>query len=676
MKTILFAAASTAALLLISAPASAGDAAPTVKSYGTWGFDTTAMDPKVKPGDSFFDYANGAWYAKTEIPADQGSASPSYDLYNMSQAQLRAIIEDSARNPSTPNAQKIGDLYKAFMDEARIEQLGDAPLQADLARIKAVKTKSGMAALMGATHAGFGSSIFGGYVDADPKASKRYAVSFGQGGLGLPDRDYYLVESFKPKKDAYRAYVGRALAMAGWPNPEAAADQVLAFETRLAEVSWARADRRERDKTYNPVKVADLAAFAPGIDWTAFLRGADLAGVDQVILRENTAFPKIAAIYAETPLETVKAWQAFHTIDQASPYLPRRYVDSRFDFRGKALQGLQENRPRWKRAVVTVEGALGEVVGQEYVARYFPPESKAKMEALIGNLKDAMGDRIRNVTWMSPATKAQALEKLAKMRVRVGYPNYWRNYDGLKIVAGDLYGDIHRSNAFDWAYSVGKLKEPVNQEEWYITPQTINAYSDPSRNVIVFPAAYLQPPHFDPKADPAVNYGAIGGVIGHEIGHAFDDQGRKYDANGELRDWWTKEDAERYQAATVKLAAQYDAYEIGGLHVNGKLTMGENIGDLTGLTLALEAYHKSLDGKPAPVIDGMTGDQRVFLGWAQVWRGKQREDAVKQQIASDPHSPDRFRANAPRNLDAWYAAFDVKPGDKLYVAPEDRVRIW
>ncbi|HEX8232407.1 MAG TPA: M13-type metalloendopeptidase [Caulobacteraceae bacterium] len=685
MKAIALAAASTAALLT-AVPAlaqgvqqtAASASATQPKQYGAWGVDLTARDTSAKPGDSFFDYANGAWYKTAVIPADQPSLSVGYDVFNLSQAQLRDVIETSARNPKTETAQKIAAVYNGFMDEARIEQLGDKPLQPDLARIRAVTTKEQLAELMGATQGAFGGSVFGAYVDPDAKDPTQYAFILSQAGLGLPERDYYLTEPFKEKKAAYRDYAARTLKMIGWPNAEKAADDILAMETRIAEASWPIAERRDPDKTYNPMTVAELKALAPAFPWDAWMRGAGVARVQKVVINEKSAFPKIAQIYAETPLETLKAWEALQTVDQASPYLSKRFVDNRFAFRGTALQGLEENRPRWKRATTLVDTSIGEAVGQEYVKKYFPPESKAKMEELVANLKLAMAARIKGLEWMSPATKAQALDKLDKMRVRVGYPNKWREYSGLRVDAADLYGSKQRSNAFEWAYNTGKLGKPVDQEEWYMTPQTVNAYSDGSRNVIVFPAAILQAPYFDPKADMAVNYGAIGGVIGHEISHGFDDQGRKFDAQGRLRDWWTKEDAARFEVEAAKLGAQFDAYEVApGLHVNGKLTMGENIGDLAGLTIALDAYHASLKGRPAPVIDGLSGDQRVFLGWAQAWRAKQREDAVKQQVASDPHSPSRFRAQAPmRNIDAWYVAFNVKPGDKLYLKPEERVRIW
>ena len=678
MRTALLAFACAAALASSAVAQSDATAGAAPKAYGAWGVDLSARDLEVKPGDGFFQYANGAWYGSAVIPADQGSTGVDYDVYNLSQVQLRSLIEGSAKAPDSPTAAQIGALYTAFMDEAKAEALDDKPLQPDLDAIKAATTREQLAELMGRANGGFGLPVFAAEVDPDDKDPTRNVLVLGQAGLGLPDRDYYLTKPFEAQKAAYRAYVETTLKLIGWPDPAAAADQILALETKIAEASWPVADRRDSLKVYNPETIAELKALAPDFQWDAYLKGAGAPDVTRVIVHEKSAFPKIAEIFASTPVSVLQAWQAFHAADQASPYLSKRFVDNRFDFRGKSLSGLVSNRPRWKRGVTVVDGSLGEAVGREYVARYFPPGSKAQMEALVGNLKAAMAARIQRVGWMSPATKAQALAKLAKLRVMVGYPDKWRDYSALRIAPDDLYGDVERSSAFEWAWQIGKLKKPVDPKEWQMHPQEVNAYNDPERNVIVFPAAILQAPYFDPKADAAVNYGAIGAIIGHEITHGFDDQGRHYDASGALRDWWTKEDADRFEAETKKLAAQFDALEVApGLHVNGQLTMGENLADLGGLLMALDAYHASLGGKPAPVIDGLTGDQRLFLAFAQAWRDKQRPDSEKEQVASDPHSPSRFRAEAPeRNIDAWYAAFNVGPEQKLYVAPGQRVRIW
>jgi putative endopeptidase len=531
---------------------------------------------------------------------------------------------------------------------------------------------------MGASQYGFGGSIFGAYVSDDAKDPKHYAVYLTQAGLGLPDRDYYLQASFAPQRAGYEAYVARMLTLAGWPDPARSAKAIVALETEIAQVSWTRADRRDDDKTYNPVETAKLPQFAPGFPWQAFMKAAHLAKADRVVVAENTAFPKIAAIYAKTPIETLKAWQAFHLADQAAPYLSKAFDEAHYDFRDKMLSGQPQQRPRWKRATTLVDSQIGEALGQLYVAAYFPPESKAKMQALVSDILTAMGARIEKVSWMGPDTKQKALEKLSKFHVKIAYPDKWRDYSGLLLKDGDLYGNVERAIAFDWDYRVNRLGGPVDESEWGMTPPTINAYFSSTKNEIVFPAAILQPPFFDPDGDPAINYGGIGGVIGHEITHGFDDQGRKTDGDGRLSNWWTAEDAVKFQVQAAKLGKQYSADEIlPGAHINGDLTMGENIADLGGLLLALDAYHVSLHGKPAPVIDGLTGDQRVFLGWAQVWRGKYRDDRMRQQLVSDPHSPPQARVNYPvRNIDAFYDAFGVKPGDKMYVPPADRVRIW
>jgi putative endopeptidase len=670
MRIVLLAAVSA---LAFSTAAQAAEPAPSSTGkpvYGAWGVDLTAGDAKVKPGDNFDKYANGAWEARTEIPADQGSASVSYDVYNRSQDQLRTLIE------TADGSTQIGALYKSFVDEAKVEAVDDKPLKADLARIAAIKTKADFAVAMGHTQGGFGSGVFALDIAPDAKNPEINVLYIGQAGLGLPDRDYYLTDGFKPQLAAYVAFVERSLKMAGYPDPAKSAADVVAFETRIAKVSWAVADRREIEKTYNPTTLAELPAYAP-FPWAPYLSAAGMPGLTKVVLGEKTAVRDIAKVYDETPLETLKAWQTFNIIAETSPYLSKRFVDSRFEY-VKALTGQSALRPRWKRGVQLVDGSLGEVVGQTYVAKYFPPSSKAQMVELIANLKTAMAARIQAAPWMSPATKAEAQTKLSKMSVMVGYPDKWRDYSGLKLDVDDLYGNVAASRRFEWAYTLGDLGKPVDHGKWGMTPQTVNAYNGGLENKIVFPAGILQAPFFDPAADPAVNYGSIGAVIGHEISHGFDDQGRKIDATGQLRDWWTAEDAKRFDAQADVLGKQYDGYEpVPGSHINGKLTMGENIADLAGLQVALDAYHASLGGKPAPVIGGLTGDQRLFLAFAQSWRNKSRPDSLKQQMASDPHSPSSFRVIGPtRNVDAWYDAFGVKPGDTYYLKPEDRSRVW
>jgi putative endopeptidase len=650
---------------------------PTGKAFGAWGVDLTSRDLKTPAGDDFFTYANGTYLAKTEIPADQSSTSAGRDVFNLTQDQLRELIDASVAKATTPTAAQIGGLYKSFMDEAGVEAADARPLASDLAAIQAVSSKPEFVRYMGKTATNFGSSVFGlgVYADAKKPISTLY---LGQAGLGMPDRDYYLTDGFKDKKDAYLAYITRTFTLIKDATPEEKAKAVLAFETEIANASWPAAERRDIDKVYNPMTVDALQKYAPAVDWRAFLDASGLSALQSVVVTETTAVQKIAQIVADTPLDTLKAWETFHFVDGASPYLSNRFVDSQFEFAGKALSGTPVLRPRWKRGVSLIDGRLGEAVGQEYVARHFPPASKVKMDALVGNLKTAMAARIRNLGWMSPQTKEQALDKLSKMAVMVGYPAKWRDYSKLKIDPSDLYGNLARSIVFETAYQFDKIGKPVDRGEWSMTPQTVDAYNGGLENKIVFPAGILQPPFFNPDADPAVNYGAIGAVIGHEITHGFDDQGRKIDASGALRDWWTPEDAKRFVAESDKLAAQFDGYEgVPGVHINGRLTLGENIADLGGLLVAIDAYHASLGGTPAPIIDGLTGDQRLFLGYAQSWRGKARDDALRAQMASDPHSPRKFRVIGPtRNVDSWYQLFDVTPTNKYYLKPEDRVRVW
>ncbi|MBI1199196.1 MAG: peptidase M13 [Phenylobacterium sp.] len=692
-RKILLTAAASAALILggglaqaqpaaTLAAATAGDAeAVSLASphYGTWGFDMSGMDRSVRPGDDFFKFANGKWAERTEIPADRTRYGNFDKLRALSDDRQHAILEDAAAGKlDDPDAAKIAAGYKAYMDEALAETLDAKPIAPELAQIRKVRTKDDFTALMGKANVSGFATIVPVYVTIDFKAPTRYAVGATQGGLGLPDRDYYLQPSFAEKKAKYQAYVAQILTMIGWDKPAEHAKAIVDFETRLAEVSWSRVDRRDRDKTYNPMSPAELNAAMPGFDWNRYLAGTELPKVDRIVVTTNTALPKFAAVYRDTPLDTLKAWQAFHLADGAAPLLSKRFVDANFEFRAKDLAGQPEQKARWKRAVEFMDNSIGESVGRVYVARYFPPESKAKMDALVGDIRTALKARIEKLDWMGPETKAKALEKLSKFTVKIGYPDKWRDYSALTFKADDLYGNAMRSTAYEWRRDVSRLNEPVDKSEWGMTPQTVNAYYNPPNNEIVFPAAILQPPFFDPDADPAINYGGIGGVIGHEISHGFDDQGRKSDGDGVLRDWWTAEDAAKFKTQADRLGAQYSAFEpLPGAHVQGALTMGENIGDMGGLSLGLDAYHASLKGAPAPVIDGLTGDQRVFLGWAQVWREKIRDEQLRQRLSTDPHSPAIYRVNGTiRNIPGWYEAFGVQPGDKLYVAPDQRVKIW
>jgi putative endopeptidase len=663
------------------APSGGGATIPS-KRLGTWGIDTAGMDRSIKPGDDFFAYVNGNWAKTTPIPADRSSYGGFAILRDLSEARVRKLVEGyKAGDPAKDGDQaKIAALYRGFMDEAAIEKLGAKPLQPKIAAIRAIKSKDQMARLMGQSIGGFGSSFFAPDVGDDSKNPDYYGLYVRQAGLGLGERDYYLDPKFAPQKARYQQYVAQMLRLAGWTNPDKAAADVVAMETEIAKAHWTRAESRNRDKTYNPMTLAELQAKAPGFPWATYFKAAGIEKADRAIVSQNTAFPKIAEVFAKSNLETIKAWQAFRTTDEAAPVLSKAFVDAQYEFRNKFMQGLPQQRERWKRGIELAEGAMGEAIGRDYVGLYYTPESKKIMDEMVGNLRIAMRKRIEGLPWMSPETKVQALEKLASFGLKIGHPDEWRDYSALQIKSGDVFGNAERAAKFEWDFRRTRLGQRVDEAEWGMTPQTVNAYYSSVKNEIVFPAAILQPPFFDPKADPAVNYGAIGGVIGHEISHGFDDQGRKSDGKGILRDWWKPEDAAKFEAQAAKLGAQYEAFDfptLPGMHINGRVAMGENIGDLGGVTLALEAYRNLMTGKEAPVIDGFTGEQRLFMGWAQVWRTLWRDEALRQQIVNGPHSPGQIRAFAPlRNIDAWYNAFNVQPGDKNYVKPEDRVRIW
>jgi putative endopeptidase len=689
MKSMLLGAAAIAALLTATAHAESAPAAPvaaaaatpnlTAAKMGSWGFDLSGRDTAKTPGDNFYDFANGLWDARTEIPADRARYGAFDALRELSDARSLKVIQTAATLPAAKGeAQQVGALYASFMDEARIAKLDAQPLTPYLAAVKAAKSHEAIAALMGKSSKGFGSSVFGVYIGQEAKDPNTYAVYLGQAGLGLPDRDYYLTEQFADKKAKYQVYVAAQLKAAGWAEPEKNAAAIVALETAIAKVSWSKIEQRDPVAGYNPMPVADLVKLAPDFPWASYLTATGLKAAGTVIVGEKSAFPKIAKIFADTPVATLQAWMAFNLVNEMSPYLSPRFVDARFDFVGKTLSGQPMNRPRWKRGVGIVDSNLGEAVGKLYIETFFPAESKTKMVGLVSDLRTALKARIENLTWMGSETKAKALEKLSTFTVKIAYPDRWRDYSALTVKPDDLVGNVARSTAFQWAFEVNRLNGPVDRMEWGMFPQTVNAYYNPQMNEIVFPAAILQSPFFDPDADPAINYGGIGGFIGHEITHGFDDQGRQFAADGSLNDWWQPADAAKFKVQTDRLDGQYSAFEpLPGAKVQGQLTMGENIADLGGLLTALDAYKLSLKGQPSPVIDGLTGDQRVFLGWAQVWRTKSRDDALRQQIASDPHSPPRYRVNGVvRNMDAWYEAFGVKPGDALYVAPENRVRIW
>ncbi|HEY6065876.1 MAG TPA: M13-type metalloendopeptidase [Thermoanaerobaculia bacterium] len=665
-------------------PATTTPTAPvTAQRYGTWGFDLAGMDRSVKPDDDFFKFVNGKWAATTQIPPDKSSYGAFAILSDLSEARERALLDrwaaDKTLKPGSEET-KVATVYRTFLDEGTAEKLDVKPIQPRLDAIRKAKSREDVAALMAQSQSDFGRTFFGASVGDDAKNPDKYALYLSQSGLGLADREFYLRDNYKPQKERYQKYVADMLRLIGWDDPDKNAVDIVALETKIADAHWTRAESRNRDKTYNPATIAELEKNAPGFPWRLYFNDADLGKADRAVVRQNTAFPKLAAIFSETPVETLKAWEAFSATDEAAPLLSKRFVDTQWEFRAKFLNGAEEQRPRWKRAVDATENAMGEAIGKIYVKEYFPPESKAKMEKLVADLLAAMKGRIENLQWMGPETKARALEKLSKFGIKIGYPAQWRDYSALVIKEGDIVGNAGRSAKFEWNRDVNRIGKPIERWEWGMTPQTVNAYYTSVKNEIVFPAAILQPPFFDPNADPAVNYGGIGAVIGHEITHGFDDQGRKSDGSGMLRDWWTADDAAKFEAQATKLGAQYEAYnfpQLPGQHIIGRLTMGENIGDLGGILLALDAYKRSLNGQPAPVIDGFTGEQRVFLGWGQVWRTLQRDDQLRQMLATNPHSPGAIRAIAPlRNVDAWYAAFDVKEGDANYIKPEDRVRIW
>ncbi|MBS0213564.1 MAG: M13 family peptidase [Proteobacteria bacterium] len=643
------------------------------------GIDASAMDKAVRPQDDFYQYVNGHWLATTQIPADKASYGAFTILYDQSLANLRTIVEQAEKAPKDAGERKIGDLYASYMDEARLDKLGLKPLQPELDRIDAIKSAADLPALI--AHLGrIGvDTPFGGGVHQDNKDSTKYVVDFGQSGLGLPDRDYYLTAELKPKLDAYLGHVERMLALGGDAAAKADAKAVVDLETALAKIQWTKVENRDPNKVYNKVTIADLPALMPGFDWNTFLADAGVAGkVDYVIVSQPSYFKALAGILKDTPVATWKAyfrWQALHS---AAPYLSKPFVDENFAFYGTTLHGVPQNRPRWQRGVSLVNGAIGEQLGQAYVARYFPASSKARVTELVHNLLAAYKQSIETLDWMSPETKQQAQAKLSMYMLKLGYPDKWRDYSALRIDRDDLLGNVQRANEFEYDREINKLGKPIDRSEWGMTPQTVNAYYNPEMNEIVFPAAILQPPFFNPKADDAVNYGAIGAVIGHEISHGFDDQGSQYDGNGNLHDWFTKEDHEKFAAKTRALVAEYSAFEpVKGFHLNGELTLGENIADNSGLAIAYKAYELSLHGKPAPVIDGMTGEQRFYAGFAQVWRSKMRQDAMIAQMKADPHSIPEFRVlGTVANQPGFFKAFDIKPGDKMWVAPDKRVIIW
>lgn len=677
----LMATAALGAMLISAVPAVAKEKAATAPAtetaakpeLGTFGFDTAGMDTTVQPGDDFYAYANGTWAKNTPIPADKSNYGMFTALGDLSQQRTREIL-DAAKGDQ---GSMIGRNYAAYLDAPAVEAKGLAPIQPWLAKIRAVD-KLGLATLLAEADRSGVQHFFGGFVGQDDKNPDVYIYTMFQGGIGMPDRDFYLKDNERNAKlqGAYLKHLENVLTLAGETNAAARAKAIYDFEKQIATVHWDKNDSGDATKVYNKMTIAELAAAAPGFDFATFIRGLGVKE-DALLVSQPSAFTGEAKLLADAPIAVIRDALLVRSLDGFSGVLPEKFAAEAFSFYGTALSGTPQMQERWKRAVDFTTGNLGEAVGQDYVAKYFPPETKAEMDKLVKNVLAAMGRRIDGLAWMQPATKVKAKQKLANFTTKIGYPDRWKDYSKLDIRSDDLFGNALRSNQFAHDDNISRLGGPIRRWEWGMTPMTVNAYANFGMNEIVFPAAILQPPFFDPHADPAINYGGIGAVIGHEISHHFDDQGAKYDETGKLADWWTPADVAAFEAAGKTLVAQYNAYEVlPGEKLDGTFTLGENIGDVAGLTVAYDAYKASLGGKEAPVIDGLTGDQRFFLGWAQVWRRNYREQNLAQRITTDPHSPSIQRTWVSRNLDPWYKAYQIKEGQKLYLAPKDRVRIW
>jgi predicted metalloendopeptidase len=647
------------------------------------GIDLAAFDKDVRPQDDTFHHVNGAWLKKTEIPADKSSYGSFDMLIDKSQEDLKKIVEDAAQASSKTagsEAQKIGDFYDSFMNEGKVNELKLKPLEAELAAIDRIASKTDLARYLGRMFKLNLINPLVGFVDGDAKDPKQETLYVLQGGLGLPDRDYYIKQDppLKAYREKYLGFLTTILTLAGHNGADATAKQIYGIEERLARAHWTNVESRDAVKTYNKIALADLPKQFPGFDWPAWTGELGIAQAPSIVINQPSYVKAFAALVNELPVDRWKPYLRAFLLNGFAPYLNKEMVDAEFGFYGQTLRGVKENEPRWKRAVNTINGNLGEMLGKLYVDRHFKPEAKARMEQLVQNLRAAFKDGIERLEWMTPETKKQAQDKLAKFRPKIGYPNKWRDYSRVQIVKDELVGNLTRAFIAESEFQLAKVGKPIDPEQWGMTPQTVNAYYNPVRNEIVFPAAILQPPFFNLEADDAVNYGGIGAVIGHEMGHGFDDQGRRYDGDGVLRDWWTAKDGEEYTKRAKLLAQQYNEFEpLPGLHVNGELTLGENIGDLTGAVIAHRAYQLALGGKPAPTLDGFNGDQRFYLGWTQIWRAKQRDDALRQQVMTNPHSPEMYRANGPlRNITGFYETFGVKEGDKMWLSPEKRTKIW
>jgi putative endopeptidase len=680
-----------------TAPTPASDPAPAPApsngprpEIGNWGFDLAGMDTSVAPGANFYRYASGKWLTTTQIPADKSDYGMFTMLADRSEERTREIIESASGTPGS-DGQRIAGYYKAFMDEAAIEARGIKPIQPELDRIAKIKDATGVAMEFAVSARRLGgrgalnATPFQTVVGQDAREPDKYIGHISQGGLGLPDRDMYDVkkEQFAKVRDGYQKYIATIFTLTGAKDADKRAAAVYGLEEKLAQTHWTRIQNRDANKRYNKMTIDELVKLAPGMAWKPWLHAVGLDGQAQVIVGQPSALAGEAQLVKSEPLAVWKDYLTFHAVSAAAPFLPRKFVEAHFEMYDKTLRGTPQMKERWKRGVDLITGGMGEAVGQIYVARYFTPETKAQADALVKNVRAAMGHQLDGLAWMGAETKAKAKAKLATYNPKIGYPQVWRDYSALTVKQDDAVGNARRTGEFEYNRRLARLGKPLDRNEWGMTPMTVNAYYNAELNEIVFPAAILQPPFFDPRADDAVNYGGIGAVIGHEISHGFDDQGSKFDATGKLENWWTKDDADKFKTATAKLVAQYNAYcpfpAASGKPaqcVKGELTLGENIGDLAGLTIAYRAYKLSLGGKTPPVLDGFTGDQRFFLGWAQVWRRLVRDEEAANRLTTDPHSPSEYRASVVRNLDAWYDAFKPQPGDALYLTPDQRVRIW
>ncbi len=638
------------------------------------------FDHSVRPQDDFYRHVNGQWLKTTTIPADKSNYSSFSELSDRTEQQLLDIIQESARKDATGEPQQVGDLYASFMNEQHIEEAGLAPLQSTLFEIDKLSSKAQLPELLGQLEwIGVPGLMYAG-VYADAKNPEVYTLYIGQGGLGLPDREYYLAnsEKFKSVRKAYRDYITRILSLAGTIDARAKADAILALETRIAEKHWTKVESRDAQKTFNRLELNSINENTPGFDFAAWLDTLGTRNTTTVVVQQPSYFAALGELVDSADLDIWREYLRLRLMDAYAPYLSSDFVDAHFLMHSRSVLGIDSNKPRWKRGVALVEDKLGEALGKIYVEQHFPPRAKARMSEMVDNLIEAYRESIAKLEWMGEDTRKQALEKLDSFTPKIGYPDKWRDYSALRIEADDLVGNVMRANVFTHQFYAKKIGQPIDPTDWHMTPQTVNAYYNPVANEIVFPAAILQPPFFDLDADDAVNYGGIGAVIGHEIGHGFDDQGSRFDGDGRLRNWWTETDRENFEARTHQLIEQYNGYSpLPGYHVNGELTIGENIGDLGGLSIAAKAYHLSLGGKTPPTLDGYTGDQRLLIGWAQIWRRLYREDALINRLKTDPHSPGEYRCNGiVSNVPEFYQAFDVKADDAMYLPPKQRVRIW